>query len=142
MDKQALTWLHAERDKWTALNQGLTARVNELEADKISQQEAVQTCHTRLTHLEALTIRQQKDWQQSVSERDEALAQAQGLRQQLAGAVKEGQESERQRQQLQQHVAGLKVDELIAAKNAAEVKALEMDMKVRNAYCYPYHNYP
>ena len=141
MDKQALTWLHAERDKWTALNQGLTARVGELEADKVSQQEAVQACHTRLTHLETLTTRQQADWQQSVRERDEALAVAQGLRHQLAEALKEGQESVRQWQQLQQHVASLKVDEVIAAKNAAEVKALEMDMKVSNSYYHCYHNY-
>ena len=131
MDKQALTWLHAERDKWTALNQGLAARVAELEEDKASQQAAVQACHARLTHLETLTTRQQTDWQQSVRERDEAFAQGQGLRQQLAEAVREGEENLRQWQQLQQHVAGLRVDEVIAAKNAAEVKALEMDMKSR-----------
>jgi chromosome segregation ATPase len=131
VDSQALSWLHAEQDKWTALNGGLQQRVAELEQDKAAQQTAVEACHARLSHLETLASQQQADWQAALAEKADVTSQLQTVRTQLQDSQRAEADGRRQVHQLQQHITDLHIEDVINAKNVAEVRILEMEMKSR-----------
>ena len=116
VDGQALTWLHSERDRWTATNEGLVARTQvglhqcchghrsaspapfflvllrlgagqELEADKGAHAEAVRTCHARLEALETLAAALRADGQAAVDGHRATQDTLQATKRELAEAL-------------------------------------------------------